>query len=389
MSAADVPPSSYEEVADPGPSSVLLPSVGTPCAMVERGPQMVAPGKIVSPEFQLEFLTKLQRLLAEGEFVASYKFALLLSLADLAVEDGDDGGGPQRIRIDDIARKFVAYYWRQARPRTDGGANTVLRQNTGGQAEVLSLLAKRKHSSPSDVLRDGRVVGRVAWIVKRYPLWKLQTLGHAKVEFLYKERIDGGCIELLPGVAFCLRRFHRLIHDLVRGAWLGFVRRLPANKDLVGEGSDLAAFMFGPAERGDLGPFVPILRDLQKGGCFYCRKPVGKKAAVDHFVPWSMYPLDLGHNFVLTDQGCNSAKSDTLAGLAHLERWWRRLEDHGPTLAKHFGEGGLVHDEKASKMITTWAYDAAARAGAQAWSAGKHYELLPLSWRGRIAVSSP
>ena len=32
---------------------------------------------------QIRFLIKLQRLLHEGLFVASYKFALLLSLADL------------------------------------------------------------------------------------------------------------------------------------------------------------------------------------------------------------------------------------------------------------------------------------------------------------------
>ena len=45
-----------------------------------------------SPEAQLVFLSKLQRLFAEGDFTATYKFALLISLADLAVELGDDSG---------------------------------------------------------------------------------------------------------------------------------------------------------------------------------------------------------------------------------------------------------------------------------------------------------
>jgi hypothetical protein len=35
---------------------------------------------------ELEFLTKLQRILNEGVFVASYKYALLLALAELSVE---------------------------------------------------------------------------------------------------------------------------------------------------------------------------------------------------------------------------------------------------------------------------------------------------------------
>ena len=38
------------------------------------------------PIGEIEFLRKLQRLLAEGDFVATYKFALLNALADLSLE---------------------------------------------------------------------------------------------------------------------------------------------------------------------------------------------------------------------------------------------------------------------------------------------------------------
>ena len=54
-------------------------------------------------DYQIQFLANLQRLLAEGLFVATYKFALLLSLADLAVENGDDSGGPMQIGTEEIA----------------------------------------------------------------------------------------------------------------------------------------------------------------------------------------------------------------------------------------------------------------------------------------------
>ena len=40
--------------------------------------------------FQVRFLQQVQRILAEGSFVATYKFALLHALADLAVLKGDD-----------------------------------------------------------------------------------------------------------------------------------------------------------------------------------------------------------------------------------------------------------------------------------------------------------
>lgn len=47
-----------------------------------------------TPEEQVRFLRNVQRLLAEGQFTASYKFALVHALADLAVLRGDDTGAP-------------------------------------------------------------------------------------------------------------------------------------------------------------------------------------------------------------------------------------------------------------------------------------------------------
>jgi hypothetical protein len=64
---------------------------------------------------QIEILLKLQRLLSEGAFVASYKYALLLALADLAVERGDDSGAPLPLPLTAIAEQFIRIYWRQAR----------------------------------------------------------------------------------------------------------------------------------------------------------------------------------------------------------------------------------------------------------------------------------
>jgi hypothetical protein len=45
-----------------------------------------------TPDEQIRFLVNLQRLLDEGLFVASYKFALLLSLVDLFVEKVEPSG---------------------------------------------------------------------------------------------------------------------------------------------------------------------------------------------------------------------------------------------------------------------------------------------------------
>ena len=52
--------------------------------------------------------------------------------------------------------------------------------------------------------------------------------------------------------AFCFRKFHPLISDLVRGAWGRLVQR---NLEVLGETADLNEFVFG-SEQAAL-PVVP------------------------------------------------------------------------------------------------------------------------------------
>ena len=41
---------------------------------------------MASPEQEIEFLTKRQRVLREGAFVATYKYAFLIALAEVSVD---------------------------------------------------------------------------------------------------------------------------------------------------------------------------------------------------------------------------------------------------------------------------------------------------------------
>jgi hypothetical protein len=71
---------------------------------------------IPTADEQIHFIDQLQRLLNEGSFTATLKFALLMALADLAVERGDDSGNSLALTTRDLAPKFIEYYWRQTRP---------------------------------------------------------------------------------------------------------------------------------------------------------------------------------------------------------------------------------------------------------------------------------
>ena len=142
---------------------------------------------------QIRFVVNLQRLLDEGLFVASYKFALLLALSDLSVEKGDDSGRPLTLTATEIAAKFVQYYWRQAVPYAAAARASVLQQNTGKQAAIVNILqkARTQHGDSLVALMNKptawkSLVREVARVVKVMPLWKLQTIGQEHLEFLYK-----------------------------------------------------------------------------------------------------------------------------------------------------------------------------------------------------------
>ena len=334
-------------------------------------------------------MVSLQRLLTEGQFVATYKYALLLALADIAVEEGTDDSATLSISTREIAEKFIIYYWRQASPYAPTGQQTarvaVLRQNNGKQAGIVNLVEQvRGHyeDSLTDAIRDTRrwneLVAAVNQIVKVMPLWKLQTVGRENFDFLYENTGRGSCITLKAGIAACLRKFHGLVTELVRGAWVRRVRCY--NAELMGASSDLHEFLFG-SERGDLSEVAAILREVQQGQCFYCDgRLAGGAAHVDHFVPWSRYPVDLGHNFVLAHQACNSSKSDRLAAGGHLARWTGLLERHGQLLKAEFDRRQVFNDLAVSISITRWAYTQTLQARGMTWLGGNRLLRAEPEW---------
>src|SRR3712207_4420034 len=85
---------------------------------------------------QLDFLNKLQRILHEGLFVASYKFALVLALAELAVEKAPAADATLSIPLKELSDRFISLYWHQTAPFA---GNLVLAQSTGRQAAAITL----------------------------------------------------------------------------------------------------------------------------------------------------------------------------------------------------------------------------------------------------------
>lgn len=279
-------------------------------------------------------------------------------------------------------------YWRQCRPFQAGGRTSglVLQQNTGKQAAIVAQIVASQQECGGSLFRLRQfapdhwtdLLRQVDQVVRTMPLWKLQTVGAERLDFLYDNVGRGTRITLKPGVAYCLRAFYELLRDLIQGAWVRFVQRL--NAPSLGNVTDLGTFLFGQ-ERASLEAYRAILMDVQHGTCLYCRRPLSRQAQVDHFIPWSRYPGDLGHNFVLAHERCNNAKSYYLAAEEHLAAWSDRNLQNQEELATRLGKAALPCDWPASVQIATWVYQQTEKANGQVWVTEKVLQHLGPGWR--------
>ena len=352
----------------------------------------------MSAEFQVQFLRQLKCLLDEGDFSATYKFALLRALADLSVERIEYADHGLTISVRDIAERFIEYYWRQARPYRD----SLLSQSNKGQAEVITKIARHQSVraySLSEVQADAigwdQLVRQVATNVEKDPLRRLQKLPSGISDFLYAQPPERGnarpsdvTIHLRPGVPQAFAEFHPLIISLIEAAWVRRLVSISTNSNVLGDAGDLSQFLFG-SDRQALDGYRHVLVEFHGSQCFYCPKPLVDGGHVDHFIPWARYPTDLGHNFVLACARCNGQKSDHLAGIGFLKRWREMNLEAGKDLADAFRRRNLPHNLERSRGVAQWAYAQGERARTHAWAGMVEFVPLGADWREALGVAAP
>jgi 5-methylcytosine-specific restriction endonuclease McrA len=353
----------------------------------------------MTDESHVGVVLQLQRLLEEGEFTATYKFALLKSLADLCLELTPAPDETLTLTVRAISERFIEYYWRQSLPYRH---QAVLQQNPRRQAYVISciLAAQRAHKSLDALRRDEgqwtKLVADVADNIERYPLRLLQRLpGGIDAAFLYDppagrpagRQAFRGSITLKPKVAGAFRAFHSLIVSMVESGWIRQLLAIKQNRPVVGDVEGLTEFLFG-SERETLAGFGDVIRELYGPECFYCSRRLGAGEQLDHFIPWSRYPADLGHNFVLACGECNRRKADSLASMRFLERWWQRTVEDANALARALDSRNLPHDVSRSMGVVKWAYGRAQTSSPSLWDGGRSYTALPGDWLGRLKLDS-
>ena len=279
---------------------------------------------------------------------------MLLALIDLCLELTEASGAPPEMATTrQLANKIVEIYWPHTLPFAGHSAAIVLKQNTTGQAEIVSAIRqfRERHAPDPSVPRweaqhsapraYEQLVRRVEWKLIEMPLPRLQTMGRSQRPFIYDiywdHRIRAARRRALPrrraehvrqsGDAQARRRrdllqLSGLLRPLIQRRWAAMVAQLNRLED-----SQLEVFLFG-ADRTPTAKVRAGLWEIQDRRCFYCdaRLADPSHAHVDHFLPWSRYPHDGLDNFVVADKSCNGWKSNSLAASEHLARWARRFQ---------------------------------------------------------------
>lgn len=317
---------------------------------------------IPTAQEQLKFLKNIQLILQSGSFSSTYKFALLISLSRLALEKGKDSGESLVLEYREIAEKFIELYWKQVVPYDFKNGKLRLNQNNGKQAAIVNRIIElsQVYSSLGLLRRDTsiwfKLVKDVARTVKEMPVRYLQNINGQNFEFLYQLELSKQQLMLLPQVMFCLRQFSEIIEELCQKRWIDYIRKNSSNAPILNKLPNLEQFMFEP-NRNQLNAVANVLVELQDCKCFYCNKPMRKgNYAVDHFIPWSMYPSDTGHNFVLADSSCNSKKSNLLASDEFLHKWRERNEEKDLIIVDRISVLGFLTDKERSHKVAEWAY---------------------------------
>ena len=326
----------------------------------------------VSATQQVNFISYLQRLLVEGDFVATYKFALLHALADICIEKTDPADNI--ITLEQLTEKFIELYWQHSLPFTaTQNSPFLLKQNAGKQAALITQLSNYRHQGIRSITRLkahkdwNKLLSKTKQTIKAGPLWRLQKLSGVDQCFFYPHDANKNHIVLNEGIAYCFRRFYDLVVSLARSHWVEKIRTITDNHQVIGGQGELTSFLFGSG-RNAITQAKPFLHDLQNGQCFYCQKSLQEKGAeVDHFIPWARYPTDLGHNFVLAHAKCNNSKRDYLAIPEYRDRWFEQnIVQNKNEITNELGSY-FVCEAPRSEAVTTWAYQLAVDNNATFW----------------------
>ena len=285
-------------------------------------------------------------VLEDGKFSATYKYAVILALTDLCIEQGSPDDQPPAFTTRQVARRVLDIYWSHSREFPKKG---VLRQSSSGVHRIVKWVdAFRRRSGIDDIVPLRSVEGKpgfqalldkVEAKLIEDPIPRLQVLQGRPLRFLYQcpwtlpidrkivqrmvheGRGPANVLQLEPGVAEGLIRLNGVLRPLIQREWARRVAQLNHFRE-----AEVLEFLFD-SPRLSTSRLQRHLRTVQASRCFFCDRPLDGEVHVDHFLPRARYADDSIDNLVLSDSTCNTAKRALLPSLGHVRKWAARFDN--------------------------------------------------------------
>lgn len=248
----------------------------------------------------------------------TYKFGLIKALCDqiYSLKENETGF---YVSYSQIFERFAENYWYlvlkyKLKQMAYNGRSEY------SKIEQIIMAASEKYNIPSETPFESinvsdreRIIKEITKACKKCVIGALYNDFEGKLySFSLKEK---GLI-LSQGAHSFIARHKMEIEKLNYFSWARFLERI--NDEILTvkilEKLDLAS-----PKRKDLSKYRDKLLSFSCGeNCFYCKKELGRKIHVDHFIPWSFIKSDNLWNFVLACPKCNSKKNNQLMNVDYI-----------------------------------------------------------------------
>ena len=303
------------------------------------------------------FYNIFKRIIRECNYDNTYKMAWAKALVELAIE-GVYEDDIVEIKLEDIAKKYIKYYWNQTIFfDLIQGSNLlktpVILQNVKALIEqYYEYINSRKPERferienllNKDLLNEYRIcIKKVTSALKADVSWRFIFIDGKNNSDIYEYVKEDSLIKIKRENLKILADNNQDLFDLINYRW-GLILETFNSSPRINRKVKIIDEQ--EVKRNSLSKFKEYL-DIENPDrhCFICGKVIeDKELSIDHVIPWSYLYSDDLWNLVYVHKSCNSSKSNVIPTKEDIERLKER-NDRLSKLLTEKNKKGKVIDE--------------------------------------------
>ncbi len=297
-----------------------------------------------------KFYKKFTTTIRECNYDNTYKMAWAKALVEIC-SSSKLNGNVITITLDDIAYKFLKYYWNQtiffdliqgSNPKKPPIILSLVKFLINNYYLAISKKQPEVFEKVEDRLENllinneyKNTLNNITNILKKDVSWRFDNI-QDNSEKLYEYTQNSNYLKMKVENVIILKNYEQDLYDLINYKWSLILEsfntspRINKKVRIIDERS---------IKRSSLNKFKQYLNlENPKHYCFVCGKETNEtELSIDHVIPWSyMYSDDLW-NLVYVCQHCNSIKSNIIPTESQIEK----LKDRNNNLLRIIEESNI------------------------------------------------